>query len=104
MDLLAELRRRLDVEAEHVPDEVLSHFLAVSTGLVDSHVPSHNRAGALYDEAILQLAVKVSEISGRGTIAVDPSGEFLAPSPSATAGLVRSVWAYIAPIAHIGIA
>lgn len=85
-----------------MPDTLLEHWLAVATELVDDHVPTHRRTGARYDEALVALAVKISEVSARGTVLVDPSGEIAGLAPGATAGLVRSVWAYIGPLTATG--
>lgn len=104
IDVEDEVRRRLDLVSDttNLPDALLGHIVDVATALVDQWVPSFNRSGAVYDEATVQLAVKVYDVSGRGTIAVDPTGEYVAPSPAATAGMVRSVWAYIQPLTDTG--
>jgi len=101
IDVETEVRRRLDMVADttNLPDALLGHIIDVSEGLLAQWVPTYNRTGPVYDEATVQLAVKVYDVSARGTIAVDPAGEFVAPAPSATAGLVKSVWAYVAPLA-----
>lgn len=96
-----EVRRRLDLvnDTAALSSDLLTHIVDVAEGLLNQWVPTYNRTGAVYTEAHIQLAVKVYDVSGRGTISVDPAGEFVAPSPSATAGMVRSCWAYIAPLA-----
>lgn len=99
-----EVRRRLDVvdDTTNYPDALITHFIDVATDLVDQYVPSYNRTGSMYAEAQIQLAVKVADVAGRGTISVDPTGEYVAPAPSATAGLVKSAWAYVGPLTADG--
>lgn len=102
-NLLAELRRRLDVPATAVPDDVLTHMLDVATvGIVpwldpDRPTPDPNQAAV--DEATVQLAVKLYDTAPRGV--VDPYGEVM-PGLSATPGLVRSVFGALGPALHTG--
>lgn len=104
LDPLTEVRRRLDVTTTNVSDAILGHFLSAATEAVDGYVPSYNRGAFGYQEGVIQLAVKIADTSARGTISVDPAGEFIAPAPSATAGLIRSVWGLIGPLTEPGLA
>lgn len=104
VDILTEVRRRLDVSVDQMPDPLLQHFIDSSTEVIDQYVPSHRRAGSAYKEGVIQLTIKVVDTSTRGTVSMDPSGEYMVPSPSATAGLVRSVWGLIGPLAEPGFA
>lgn len=95
MDLLAELRRRLDVTPSDLSDELLEHMLDVSTQLLAPWlVEDLDFYQANVDEATVQLAVKIVDVSPRGLI--DPAGEVLMPT-SATPGLVRSVFGVLGP-------
>jgi len=102
--VLDEVRLRLDVTSGQWSDDRLTHFINTATELIDEHVPTYNRDKFGYTEGIIQLAVKIADTSARGTIAVDPTGEYVAPAPSATAGLIRSIWGLIGPIAEPGFA
>jgi hypothetical protein len=100
MDQLAEVRRRLDVPAAAVSDEVLTHMLDVAARLVDPWlVEDPTPYLPLVDEATVQLAVKVYDVSPRGV--VDPLGDW-APAPGATPGLVRSVFGVLGPALNTG--
>jgi hypothetical protein len=103
MDLLAELRRRLDVDAAALPDELLTHMLEVSAALIAPWLAPEridpDPLQPLVDEATVQLAVKVIDVSPRGVIT--PDGELLLPA-SATPGLVRSVFGVLGPALHTG--
>lgn len=103
MDLLAELRRRLDVPAEALSDELLTHMLDVSAALIAPWLApaaiDPDPLQPLIDEATVQLAVKIIDVSPRGLI--DPTGELLLPT-SATPGLVRSVFGVLGPALHTG--
>lgn len=103
MDLLAELRRRLDVPEDLVDDELLTHFLDVAAAdlapwLVEDTAPFQGNV----DEATLQLACKVWDASTRGLAGFTQSGEWLSPAPSATPGLVRSVFGALGPALSMG--
>lgn len=104
VDPLTEVRLRLDVTTSDVSDARLTHFLSAAVEAVDRHVPSYNRAAFGYQEGVIQLAVKMYDTSARGTVALDPTGEYVAPSPSATKGLILSVWGLIGPLAEPGFA
>jgi len=54
------------------------------------------------DEATYQLAVKLWDASTKGTTSMDAMGEFTVPSPSATPGLVRSVFGVLGPAMTTG--
>lgn len=98
MPTVDELRSRLGVGAE-TPDTQLGVALDVAEELVRTYLPEQPTGWGtqtLVDEAVLQLAVKVWEVQPRGGTALDLAGGFdTAYNPTATAGLVRSVWAYI---------
>jgi hypothetical protein len=103
MDLLAELRRRLDVPVDLVSDELLTHFLdaaanALQPWLVDDVAAVQGNV----DEATLQLAVKLWDTSTRGVAQLTPDGQWTAPAPSATAGLVRAVFGALGPALRLG--
>lgn len=119
MDLLAELRRRLDVPEDLVSDELLRHLLDVSAGLIQPWLsgpvpwlwlsapvePEESPDPALaplIDEATVELAVKVYDVSPRGVATMDAGGEWILPSPSATPGLVRSVFGVLGPALATG--
>ena len=104
LDTLTEARRRLDVTTTNVSDAVLGHFVSTATEMVNAYVPSYNRGAYGYQEALIQLTVKTYDTSARGTVSVDPTGEWTAPAPSATAGLIKSVWGLIGPLTEPGIA
>lgn len=104
MDLLGELRRRLDVPVDLVSDALLTHLLDVAGGLLQPWLVADaaTRYTALVDEATLELAVKVYDVSARGAVAVDAVGDFVVPAPSATPGLVRSVYGVLGPALATG--
>ncbi len=95
-----ELRRRLDVPVDLVPDALLDQVLLVAdhniTPWVDGTLDPHPYQANI-DEAVLQLAVKLWDVSGRGVAGVDVVGDFLAPPPSASPGMVRSVFGTLGP-------
>jgi hypothetical protein len=101
---LTEVRRRLDVTTTSVSDDILTWFVDAATESVDLYVPTYNRGAVNYTEGVIQLAVKMYDTSARGTVGVDPAGEWVAPAPSATAGLIKSVWGLIGPLTEPGIA
>ncbi len=103
MDMTTELRRRLDVPTDLADDALLAHFLdvsmqALSPWLVEDVAPWQ----ANVDEATLELAVKVWDSSARGMAAFSSDGQWVAPSPSATPGLVRSVFGALGPALAMG--
>lgn len=100
MDLLEELRRRLDVDEVTIPDDILTWCLNVSTAMIDEWKPEGNRI--LVDEATVELAVKVYDLGGRGGVTMDPAGEWVAPAPTATAGLINSVMGILGPALPTG--
>lgn len=100
MDLLTELRTRLDVVSADVPDARLQWCLDVAAEMIDATEPVV--AGPLVDEATVQLAVKVYDLGSRGTVSLDPSGEWVAPAPSATRGLINAVAGILAPATAVG--
>lgn len=105
-DLLTELRRRLAVTPGQVPDEALSHFLEVADGLLlpwlaDPAV-SPDPHQDLVDEAVVQLAVKLYDVSARGVAGPGIDGDWTYPAPSATPGLVRSVFGVLGPALATG--
>lgn len=103
MDLLAELRRRLDVPVDLASDELLSHFLDVATAAI---LPWLVEDAAIYqanvDEATLQLTCKLWDTSTSGVAMFSPDGQWSAPSPSASPGLVRSVFGALGPALAMG--
>lgn len=103
MDLLAELRRRLDVPVDLVSDELLQHYLTsagllIGPWLVADPAPYQR----LVDEAMVELAVKLYDVAPRGVASMDAAGEWVMPSPSATPGLVRSVFGALGPALATG--
>lgn len=103
MELLAELRRRLDVPTDLVDDETLTHFLDVAIAdLAPWLVEDPSPFQANVDEATLQLAVKMWDTSTRGVAMLTPDGQWTAPTPSASPGLVRSVYGALGPALHAG--
>jgi hypothetical protein len=102
--VLTEVRRRLDVSSTHLSDDILAHWINTATEAVDAYVPSYNRSAYGYTEAVIQLACKIADTSARGTISVDPAGEYVSPAPAATAGLIKSVWGLIGPLTEPGFA
>lgn len=97
-DLRAELRRRLDVPTDLVDDELLNHFLdAADTALAEWLVADPAPFQANVDEATVQLAVKLWDTSTRGVAMFSPDGQWSAPAPSASPGLVRSVFGALGP-------
>ena len=78
MDLLTELRRRLDVPTTVLSDEVLDHMLDVATSCIDPWlVDDPTPYAANVDEATVQLAVKIVDASPRGI--VDALGDLYTP-------------------------
>lgn len=98
-DLLAELRRRLDVPASQVSDELLTHFLDVSMATLGPWlVPdAATTYPANVDEATIQLAVKLYDTSARGAASMDAAGDWMMPAPAATPGLIRAVFGALGP-------
>lgn len=102
-----ELARRLDLEPVS-PDLALllvscldrSAYL-VQPYVDEARVTSGGAGLDVYLEAVYQLAVKDWQIGVQGVNAMDPEGEYTYV-PGATAGLVKSVWAYIAPLTTTG--
>lgn len=103
MDLLAELRRRLDVPDTLVPDALLTHFLDVATASLQPWLVEDATAyQANVDEATLQLSCKLWDTSTSGVAMFSPDGQWQAPSPSASPGLVRSVFGALGPALSMG--
>ena len=100
MDLLEELRRRLDVDEVTIPDDILQWCLTISAAMIDEWNPTGNRW--LIQEATIELAVKIYDLGGRGTVSMDPAGEWVAPAPTATAGLINSVMGILGPALPTG--
>jgi hypothetical protein len=103
--LTDELRRRLDVPAALVPDELLEHQLEVAGNSIAPwlgvHVDPHPFQANI-DEATLQLAVKLWDLSGNGVSGQDAAGEWMMPAPTASPGLVRSVFGALGPALATG--
>lgn len=104
MDLLAELRARLDVPADLVSDEKLNHLLDASEGVVDGWLIPDARLlyPANVDEGVVQYAIKLYDTGVRGVAAYTGEGEWVAPSPSASPGLPRSVFGALGPALATG--
>lgn len=102
MDILTEMRLRLDVAEADVSDARLQHFIDVATEGLDGHIPTYNRGTASYQECVCQLAIKIYDTAGRGTISMDAAGEWVAPSPAATQGLIQAIWGIVAPLTLTG--
>lgn len=97
-----DLRRALRVGAD-VSDAELQGCLDVATAAAEQWVPAENRTSPLYAEGVLGLAVKVWEERGRGRVGMDPSGDVdVYYTPGATAGMIRSQWAYFGPLVPTG--
>lgn len=98
MDLLTELRRRLDVPPSALSDEVLTHMLDVSAEVIYPWlVEDPTPYAANVDEATVQLAVKIVDVSPRGVFDADGF-----PALPATPGLVRSVFGVLGPALATG--
>lgn len=97
---LTEVRRRLDVTSGQVSDDILNWCIDTAEELIAPYEIVGNYA--LKTEATIQLAVKIYDSGQRGTISVDPAGEWVAPAPSATAGLVKAVWGILGPATATG--
>jgi len=99
--LTDELRRRLDVPADLVPDALLDATLEVAASSVGMWLDPDPLIQAQYqaniDEATVQLAVKVWDTSVRGVSGMDAAGEWQMPTPAASPGLVRSVFGVLGP-------
>lgn len=103
MDLLAELRRRLDVPVDLVPDELLGHLLTSAETLIWPWlVADPSPYEELVDEATVELAVKLYDVSSRGVASMDAVGEWVMPAPAATPGLIRSVYGVLGPALATG--
>jgi hypothetical protein len=94
-----ELRRRLDVPPELVDDVMLLACLDVAQEGISPWLAAdaYTTYRASVDEGVYQLAVKVWDTGTKGTSSVDAVGEFMMPAPSATPGLVRSVFGVLGP-------
>ena len=105
-----ELRRRVDVNQAHVPDDLLNTCLSVASNMIAHYVDPANLApgdvGAVENikEATYQLAVKVWETGSKGLIGFDAAAGFEIPPPSASAGMVMAVWGLIGPYTRIPVA
>lgn len=104
MDMLAELRRRLDVSPADYPDEILDHYLdtagtAIAPWLV-APLPVEYLPNV--EEGTVQLAVKLVDAGSRGVAGMDAAGDWTMPAPAATPGLVRSVFGALGPALATG--
>lgn len=103
MDLLAELRRRLDVPATIVPDAVLTHFLDVAGAAVAPWlIPDPAPYTSSVEEATIQLAAKLYDLAPHGVSAMSPDGTYTLPAASAAPGLVRAVFGALGPALRFG--
>lgn len=106
MDLLAELRRRLDVTPATHPDDLLEHWLDTADALITPWLAppttDPDPYQPLIEEATVQLAIKISDASSTGLAGLDASGEWTIPGPSATPGFVRSVFGTLGPALATG--
>lgn len=99
-----ELARRLDLGT---PSAAVLALLADCLGRAGDMIQPHTDRDlsaalpTIYLEAVYQLAVKDWQIGVQGVNSLDPEGEYTY-TPGATAGLVRAVWAYIAPLNRTG--
>jgi len=103
--LTDELRRRLDVPVDMVPDPLLESVLQVAgTMLAPWLVPPDQQEFLLPNirEATVQLAVKMWDVQGRGATTMDAVGEFLTPAPTASPGMIRSVFGVLGPALNLG--
>ena len=103
-DLVDELRLRLRLDDQLWPDAQLQHFIDVAASTVSPWLAADAPAvwPDLVDEATVQLAVKMVDVSGRGAVTVDPVGEFMVPAPAATPGMIRSVFGVLGPAMATG--
>jgi hypothetical protein len=96
-----EVRRRIDVPADFVSDAQLDAILLVAGNAIlpwlGSPVINPHPYQANIDEATIQLAVKLWDVSAKGVAGVDAVGDFTMPAPSATPGLIRSVFGVLGP-------
>lgn len=103
MDLLQELRRRLDVPIDLAGDALLQHFLDVATAGISPWLVDDPAAyPAAVDEATVQLAVKLWDTSTHGVAGASPDGQWMTPAPSASPGLVRAVFGALGPALKTG--
>ena len=104
--LTDELRRRLDVPADLVADSLLDAILDVAIVNVEPWLAPDLDTRQAHQpnitEAVLQLAVKLWDVSNKGTTGLDPTGDWTTPAPAATPGLVRSVFGTLGPALHTG--
>lgn len=104
--LTDELRRRLDVPEDLVSDALLDTALAVAGNDIQPWLSpvtvDPNPLQPNIDEATLQLAVKIWDISNRGINSQDAAGDWLSVPPAATPGLVRSIFGVLGPALHCG--
>lgn len=96
-----ELRARLgDIPAS---DETLELVIAEAERLVGHQLPAEDfSAEPVVADAIASIGVKLWDARSRGMVTVDESGSFEVPSPSATAGLIRSVRGLLLPVLPTG--
>lgn len=89
---------------DEASDELLSHLLDVAADLIAPWLVSDpSRYQHLVDEGTVQLGVKLYDIAPRGVAAMDASGDWVTlPTPSATPGLVRSVYGVLGPAMAMG--
>jgi len=82
----------------------LDEVLTVSAGLIDPHTDPDlvDRNPLIYLEAVYQLAVKLVDLGTKGAVDFNVIGDVVMPNPSATAGLVRSVWGLLQPLSLSG--
>lgn len=103
MDLVPELRRRLDVPVDLASDVLLQHFVDVAAADVGPWLVADPAAyQANVDEATVQLAVKMWDTQARGVGGYAPDGQWAMPAPSSSPGLVRSVFGALGPALRAG--
>ena len=103
--LTVELRRRLDVPVDLVPDALLDDVLtAAAVNLAPWVAPAdpgpHPFQGNI-DRATVALAVKLWDTQSRGVASSDVLGTS-PPRPSASPGLARSVFGELGPALYLG--
>jgi hypothetical protein len=94
LDPLTEVRRRLDLTSTTSSDNILQWFLDLAAERLEPYEFRGNYAMAT--EAQIRVALKFYDDSGRGTVGVDPTGEWVAPAPYVTDGVIRSIVAGVA--------
>jgi hypothetical protein len=95
-----ELARRLQLTYPGGPlDTQLDTAIVVAVDMLTGHVTEALVAAhpASWAEAVTQLGVKLWDTGAKGMVAMDAAGEFILPAPSASPGMVNSVFGVLDP-------